>query len=71
MNALAQLLGYYYKTPTDIWKPGMAILLTHMTVHVIIFPFSSEESGSVEYKKSIEELRYKYVPVNVSVPKKS
>ena len=49
MNALAQLLGYYYKMSTDILKPGMAILLTCMTVHVIIFSFSSEESCSMAF----------------------
>lgn len=47
LNALAQLLGYYYRMSTDILKPDMAILLTPTTAYVVIFPFSLEDCGSV------------------------
>ena len=42
LNAVAQLLGYYYRLPTDIRKPGVGILLTQTTMNIVLFPFHTD-----------------------------
>ena len=42
LNAVAQLLGYYYRLPTDTRKPGVGILLTQTTINIVLFPFHAD-----------------------------
>lgn len=47
LNSLAQLLGYYYRVVTNLYKPGICVLVTRETFHVIIFPFYSTTEGNL------------------------
>ena len=44
-NGVAQLLGYYYRAATDHRKPGVAVLLTKEKLHVVSFPFHTDEGS--------------------------
>ena len=44
LNAVMQLIGYFYRLPTDTRKPGVAVLLTQTTINFMLFPFYLERS---------------------------
>ena len=59
LNAVVQLIGYFYQLLTDTRKPGVAVLLTQTTVKFVLFPFYLEGSlanGICLKELSIEQL---------------
>ena len=46
-NALAQLLGYYIRSCSNIWRSGVYILLTTQTMHIVVLTFISKETSDL------------------------
>ena len=46
-NALAQLIGYYFRVATDIHKPGICVLVTREALHIVVFPFYSTNKNNL------------------------
>ena len=44
-SGIAQLLGYYYRAATDHRKPGVAVLLSNEKIHIVCFPFCTQEGS--------------------------
>ena len=44
MLAVAQLLGYYYHVATNLHKPGIRVLVTRKSLHIMLFPFNAPGS---------------------------
>ena len=43
-NALARLLGYYIRACSNVWKPGVCVLLTKDVMQLVLFPFVDKQS---------------------------
>ena len=46
MNSIAQLIGYYVRSPSISMKPAICLLLTETHLHVVLFPFVDPKDPS-------------------------
>ena len=44
-NAFAQLMGYYVTACSNIWRPGVCVLLTEEMMFIILLPFTNPGDG--------------------------
>jgi len=47
MNSIAQLVGYYLRSPSITIQPAMCIVLTEATMHMILFSFIDQNGRSL------------------------
>lgn len=58
-NALAQLIGYYIRACANALRPGICVLLTAETMHIVIFPFCSKQNNLLVNAVCLKPLEYR------------
>jgi len=67
MNSIAQLVGYYLRSPSISIQPAVCIVLTEATMHMILFLFLDQHGSSLVNAVQLKPIYYQKIACSIIV----